>query len=97
MDETAMMPAPATKLEVTDRHRPRRSRHSCAASRSKRRGRARTTSTRLPAIAPAGTRVYLSAVLDPPAGRKWSRRRRCCGAAGLEPVPHLAVRNFASV
>ena len=28
--------------------------------------------------------------------RRWSSRRRASRAAGLEPVPHLAVRNFAN-
>ena len=49
----------------------------------------------LATIAPAGTRVYLSAVptrpVDEAIGAAALLRR-----AGFEPVPHLAVRNFAS-
>jgi methylenetetrahydrofolate reductase (NADH) len=50
----------------------------------------------LAAIAPAGTRVYLSAVPTRPADEAIN-----AGAllrqAGFEPVPHLAVRNFATM
>jgi methylenetetrahydrofolate reductase (NADPH) len=46
-------------------------------------------------IAPAGTRVYVSAVPARPAQDILDAARRL-RAAGFEPVPHLAVRNFAS-
>jgi methylenetetrahydrofolate reductase (NADH) len=47
-------------------------------------------------IAPAGTLVYLSAVPTRPAQESITAATRL-RAAGLEPVPHLAVRNFATV
>ena len=46
-------------------------------------------------VLPRGTRVYLSAVPHRPAEEVVSAAIRL-RAAGLEPVPHLAVRNFAS-
>ena len=42
-----------------------------------------------------GTRVYLSAVPNRPATEPVDNAVRV-RAAGLEPVPHVAVRNFAS-
>jgi methylenetetrahydrofolate reductase (NADPH) len=50
----------------------------------------------LAGIAPAGTRVYVSAVPTRPAQESIEAAVRL-RAAGLEPVPHLAVRNFATV
>jgi methylenetetrahydrofolate reductase (NADPH) len=47
------------------------------------------------AAAPAGTPVYLSAVLARPQEEVVEQAARV-RAAGLDPVPHLAVRNFAS-
>jgi methylenetetrahydrofolate reductase (NADPH) len=49
----------------------------------------------LKASAPAGTPVYLSAVLTRPQ-EDVVAQAACVRAAGLEPVPHLAVRNFAN-
>jgi methylenetetrahydrofolate reductase (NADPH) len=49
----------------------------------------------LKTAAPAGTHVYLSAVLTRPQDDVVAQAA-CVRAAGLEPVPHLAVRNFAS-
>jgi len=49
----------------------------------------------LKARAPAGTPVYLSAVLTRPREDVVEQAARV-RAAGLEPVSHLAVRNFAS-
>ena len=43
-----------------------------------------------------GTRVYLSAVPNRPAEESLDAAIRV-RAAGFEPVPHVAVRNFASV
>src|SRR5207302_9456446 len=45
-------------------------------------------------IAPAGRRVYVSAVPTRPAQDILDAALRL-RAAGFEPVPHLAVRNFA--
>jgi methylenetetrahydrofolate reductase (NADPH) len=47
------------------------------------------------AVAAPGTQVYLSAVLSRPQEEVVEQAARV-RAAGLEPVPHLAVRNFAS-
>jgi len=44
---------------------------------------------------PAGTRIYLSALLTRPQEEVVAQAAGL-RAAGLEPVPHLAVRNFAS-
>jgi methylenetetrahydrofolate reductase (NADPH) len=49
----------------------------------------------LAAIVPAGTQVYVSAVPARPAREAIEAAIRL-RAAGFEPVPHLAVRNFAS-
>jgi methylenetetrahydrofolate reductase (NADPH) len=49
----------------------------------------------LKAALPAGTHVYLSAVPTRPQEEVVEQAARLT-AAGLEPVPHLAVRNFAS-
>ena len=49
----------------------------------------------LKAAAPAGTHVYLSAVPTRPQ-EDVVAQAALVRAAGLEPVPHLAVRNFAS-
>jgi len=49
----------------------------------------------LKAAVPPGTHVYLSAVLTRPQEEAVAQAR-LVRAAGLEPVPHLAVRNFAS-
>ncbi len=49
----------------------------------------------LQAALPAATPVYLSAVLTRPQEEVVAQAALVC-AAGLEPVPHLAVRNFAS-
>jgi methylenetetrahydrofolate reductase (NADPH) len=49
----------------------------------------------LKAALPAGTPVYLSAVLTRPQ-EEVVAQAALVRAAGLEPVPHLAVRNFAS-
>jgi methylenetetrahydrofolate reductase (NADPH) len=49
----------------------------------------------LAAIAPAGTRVYLSAVPTRPPDEAIIAAA-LLRKAGFEPVPHLAVRNFAS-
>jgi methylenetetrahydrofolate reductase (NADPH) len=49
----------------------------------------------LKAALPAGTPVYLSAVLTRPQ-EEVVGQAVLVRAAGLEPVPHLAVRNFAS-
>src|SRR3984957_16317361 len=48
------------------------------------------------AVLPRGTRVYVRAVPHRPAGESISAAIRL-RAAGLEPVPHVAVRNFVSV
>ena len=48
------------------------------------------------AVLSLGTRVYLSAVPNRPAEESVAAAIRL-RAAGFEPVPHLAVRNFASV
>ena len=48
----------------------------------------------LKAALPAGTHVYLSAVPTRPQEEVVEQAARLT-AAGLEPVPHLAVRNFA--
>jgi methylenetetrahydrofolate reductase (NADPH) len=47
-------------------------------------------------IAPAGTQVYVSAVPTRPVKEAIEAATRL-RAAGFEPVPHLAVRNFATV
>ncbi len=47
-------------------------------------------------VLPRGTRIYISAVPHRPADESISAAIRL-RAAGLEPVPHVAVRNFASV
>src|SRR5580698_19953 len=47
-------------------------------------------------VLPRGTRVYISAVPRRPADESISAAIRL-RAAGLEPVPHVAVRNFGSV
>ncbi|HEY6254971.1 MAG TPA: methylenetetrahydrofolate reductase [Xanthobacteraceae bacterium] len=47
-------------------------------------------------IAPAGTQVYVSAVPYRPVAESIATAARL-RASGFEPVPHLAVRNFASV
>jgi methylenetetrahydrofolate reductase (NADPH) len=49
----------------------------------------------LKAAAQPGTRVYLSAVLTRPQ-EEVVAQAKAVRDAGLEPVPHLAVRNFAS-
>jgi len=49
----------------------------------------------LKAAAPPGTAIYLSAVLTRPQ-EEVVAQASLVRAAGLEPVPHLAVRNFAS-
>ena len=49
----------------------------------------------LAAAVPTGTPVYLSAVLTRPQEEVVEQAARV-RVAGLEPVPHLAVRNFAS-
>jgi methylenetetrahydrofolate reductase (NADPH) len=49
----------------------------------------------LKAALPAGTHVYLSAVPTRPQEEVVEQAARLT-AAGLEPVPHLAVRNFAN-
>jgi methylenetetrahydrofolate reductase (NADPH) len=48
------------------------------------------------AVLPRGTRVYISAVPHRPAEESIDAAIRL-RAAGLEPVPHVAVRNFGSV
>ena len=48
------------------------------------------------AVLKRGTRVYVSAVPGRPADEAISAAIRL-RAAGLEPVPHVAVRNFASI
>src|SRR5215472_19022202 len=48
------------------------------------------------AVLPRGTRVYLSAVPGRAADESIGAAVRL-RAAGFEPVPHVAVRNFASV
>ena len=48
------------------------------------------------AVLPRGTRVYISAVPHRAAEESITAAIRL-RAAGLEPVPHVAVRNFASV
>jgi methylenetetrahydrofolate reductase (NADPH) len=48
------------------------------------------------AVLPRGTRVYISAVPHRPADESINAAVRL-RAAGLEPVPHVAVRNFGSV
>ena len=47
------------------------------------------------AVLPRGTRVYVSAVPHRAAEESVDAAIRL-RAAGLEPVPHVAVRNFAS-
>jgi methylenetetrahydrofolate reductase (NADPH) len=47
-------------------------------------------------VLPRGTRVYVSAVPHRPAEESVTAAIRL-RAAGLEPVPHVAVRNFGSV
>jgi methylenetetrahydrofolate reductase (NADH) len=47
-------------------------------------------------VASAGTQVYVSAVPTRPVGESIAAAARL-KAAGFEPVPHLAVRNFATV
>jgi methylenetetrahydrofolate reductase (NADPH) len=47
------------------------------------------------AVLPRGTRVYVSAVPGQPADESASAAVRL-RAAGFEPVPHVAVRNFAT-
>ncbi len=47
------------------------------------------------AVLPRGTRVYISAVPNRPADESISAAVRL-RAAGFEPVPHVAVRNFTS-
>src|ERR1044072_5771983 len=49
----------------------------------------------LKAATAPGTPVYLSAVLTRPQ-EEVVAQAKAVRAAGLEPVPHLAVRNFAS-
>lgn len=49
----------------------------------------------LKAEAPAGTRVYLSALPQRPVG-ELADQAAMIRAAGLEPVPHIAVRNLQS-
>jgi len=49
----------------------------------------------LKAAMPAGTPVYLSAIPSRPQ-EELVGQAACVRAAGLEPVPHLAVRNFVS-
>src|ERR1044072_7787900 len=49
----------------------------------------------LKAAAAPGTPIYLSAVLTRPQ-EEVVAQAKAVRAAGLEPVPHLAVRNFAS-
>src|SRR5262245_60116275 len=49
----------------------------------------------LKAALPAGTPIYLSAIPLRPQEELVEQAARV-RAAGLEPVPHLAVRNFAS-
>ena len=94
---TSMMPAPATKLEVTDRPSPPEAIADFTRGFSLEATRPSADDVdALAAIAPAGTHVYLSAVWTRPpqevvAAAALLRR------AGLEPVPHLAVRNIASV
>jgi methylenetetrahydrofolate reductase (NADPH) len=58
----------------------------------------RPTDTDIAALAalPRGTRVYLSAVPGRPAAETIAAAVRL-RAAGFEPLPHLAVRNFLSV
>jgi methylenetetrahydrofolate reductase (NADPH) len=51
--------------------------------------------TALAAAAPAGTRVYVSAVASRPLNEAIATAVRLAHA-GFEPVPHLAARNFAS-
>jgi methylenetetrahydrofolate reductase (NADH) len=51
--------------------------------------------TTLAETAPAGTRVYVSAVPSRPIAEAIDTALRLA-AAGFEPVPHLAARNFAS-
>lgn len=48
------------------------------------------------AVLRRGTRIYISAVPNRPAGESIATAMRL-RAAGFEPVPHVAVRNFASV
>ncbi len=47
------------------------------------------------AVLERGTRVYLSAVPNRPTEESIAAAIQA-RAAGLEPVPHVAVRNFAS-
>ena len=68
--------------------------HSWRDFRSKRHGRQPPTS-RHSAVLEPGTRVYLSAVPSRPADESVAAAI-AVRAAGLEPVPHVAVRNFAS-
>jgi methylenetetrahydrofolate reductase (NADPH) len=49
----------------------------------------------LKAVAAPGTQIYLSAVLTRPQ-EEVVEQAAAIRAAGLEPVPHLAVRNFAN-
>jgi methylenetetrahydrofolate reductase (NADPH) len=49
----------------------------------------------LKAIVPTGTRICLSAIPNHPQG-DLADQAAAVRAAGLEPVPHLAARNFAS-
>jgi methylenetetrahydrofolate reductase (NADPH) len=49
----------------------------------------------LSAIVPTGTQVYVSAVPERPA-REQIEAATALQAVGLEPIPHLAVRNFAT-
>ncbi len=48
------------------------------------------------AVLRRGTRIYISAVANRPAGESIAAAVRL-RAAGFEPVPHVAVRNFASI
>jgi methylenetetrahydrofolate reductase (NADPH) len=48
------------------------------------------------AVLRRGTRIYISAVANRPVGESIAAAVRL-RAAGFEPVPHVAVRNFASI
>ena len=75
---------------------PRPSRRSCAARslEATRPNAADVAALQGRAAAPA--RRSISAPCRRGRRRSWSSRRRACARPGLEPVPHLAVRNFAS-
>ena len=90
-----MMPAPATKLDVSDRSPPEAiADFTRGFSIEATRPSADDVAT-LAAIAPTGTQVYLSAVWTRPP-REVVDAAALLRRAGLEPVPHLAVRSFAS-